>query len=310
MDRFESITAFVAVAREGGFSAASRTLGVPLPTISRRVADLEAELGVRLFQRSTRRVVLTEQGRIYQTACQRLLDDLRDADQSITGEYQTPRGDLTVTASIGFGRIHLQPIASEFLQAYPDINLRLLLVDRIVNLVEEHTDIAVRIAPLLDSTLIARQLGQVRMVVCASPGYLAARGVPASPDELTQHDCIGWSSAGLTSSWWFHDAGVDRAAPIRVRLSTTIAESARASAEAGIGLAQIPCYQAEAGVAAGRLTIILSEYERAPLPVNLVYPSNRLVPLKLRAFVDFAAPRLAERLTRAAGMVRQAHSPA
>ncbi len=310
MDRFESMTAFVAVAREGGFSAASRALGVPLPTISRRVADLEAEVGVRLFHRSTRRVVLTDQGRTYHAACQRLLDDLRDADRSITGEYQTPRGELTVTASVGFGRIHLQPVATEFLQAYPDINLRLLLVDRIVNLVEEHTDIAVRIAPLLDSTLIARQLGQVRMVICASPEYLAMHGEPDTPDDLTKHDCIGWSSAGLTSGWWVRDRGGDRTAPIRVRLSTTIAESARAAAEAGIGLAQIPCYQAEAAVAAGRLAIILSDFECAPLPVNLVYPSNRLVPLKLRAFVDFAAPRLAERLTRAAGMVRQAHAPA
>lgn len=306
------MTAFVAVARAGGFSAAARDLGVPLPTVSRRVGDLETELGVRLFHRSTRRVVLTEQGRIYHAACQRLLDDLRDADQSITGEYQSPRGELTVTASVGFGRIHLQPVANDFLQAYPDISLRLLLVDWVVNLLEEHTDVAVRIAPLVDSSLIARRLGEVRMVVCASPAYLATRGTPRSPDDLLRHDCIGWSNGGLTSAWWVRENGTDRAAPIRVRLSTTIAESARAAAEAGVGLAQLPCYQAEAAVAAGRLVTVLSDYEGEPLPVNLVYPSNRLVPLKLRAFVDFAAPRLAARLTRAADMVRHgdATSPA
>jgi DNA-binding transcriptional LysR family regulator len=168
MDRFESISAFVAVAKAGGFSAAARKLGIPLATISRRVADLESELGVRLLHRSTRRVVVTEAGQTYFATCQRLLDDLKDADEAVTGEYRTARGDLAVTAPVAFGRAHLQPVATEFLAAYPDINLQLLLVDRVVNILEEHMDVALRIAALQDSGLVARPLGHVRMVVCAS----------------------------------------------------------------------------------------------------------------------------------------------
>jgi DNA-binding transcriptional LysR family regulator len=169
MDRFESMSAFVAVAKAGGFSAAARAMGIPLPTISRRVADLEAGLGVRLLHRSTRQVVLTESGQTYFATCQRLLDDLKDAEEAVTGEYRSPKGELTITAPMGFGRLHLQPVALEFLAAYPDINLHLLLVDRVVDLVAEHVDVALRIAELGDSSLIARPLGHVRMVVTASP---------------------------------------------------------------------------------------------------------------------------------------------
>ena len=296
MDRFQGISAFVAVARAGGFSAAARELGIPLPTVSRRVADLEHELGVRLFRRSTRRVELTTQGQTFYVSCRRLLDDLRDAEASITGEYRAPRGELTVTAPVGFGRMHLQPIALEFLRAYPEINLRLLLVDRVVNLLEERVDAALRIAELPDSSLIARPLGQIRMVVCASPDYCRDRGVPQHPSELVAHDCIAWSAPGAANSWRFRDHGEDRNLPIRVRLTTTVAESATAAAESGLGLAQITSYQAERGIRAGTLIQVLRDYECAPMPVSLVHASQRMVPLKLRAFLDYTAPRLAERL--------------
>ena len=290
------MSAFVAVAKAAGFSAAARKLGIPLATISRRVAELEAALGVRLLQRSTRRVALTEQGRAFFVACRRTLDDLKDAEEAVTGEYRTPKGELTITAPVGFGRMHLQPVALEFLAAYPEIDLRLILVDRVVNLVEESVDFALRIAELADSSLIARPLGHVRVVVAASPAYLARRGTPAHPRELAGHDSIAWSALGPLDSWWFRESGVDRTFPIRVRLATTIAESALAAAEAGVGLAQVTCYQAEQGVRAGRLAILLREFECAPLPVNLVYASNRLLPLKLRAFIDFAVPQLAARV--------------
>lgn len=296
MDRFEAMAAFVAVAKAGGFSAAARELGVPLPTISRRVADLEADLGARLLIRSTRNVSLTGQGLAYFTACARILDEVRAAAASVKGEFRMPKGDLTVTAPLGFGRLHLQPVAHDFLAAYPEINLRLMLVDRIVNLVDEHVDAAVRIADLADSRQIARPLGHVRIVLCASPDYVTRRGVPAHPSELQDHDCIAWSTLVPLNSWWFRDEGRDQTLPIHVRLSTTIAESALAAAEAGLGLVQATSYQAEQAIRDGRLVVLLPEFECARTPVSLVYASNRLTPFKLRVFIDFAAQRLEERL--------------
>ena len=296
MDRFESMTAFAAVARAGGFSSAARQMGVPLATISRRVAELETALGVRLLQRSTRRVALTDAGRTFYATCERLLGDLKDAEDAMLGEYRTPRGELCVTAPLGFGRLHLQPVALDFLAAYPEINLRLMLVDRVVDLVDEHVDVALRIADLADSAMIARPLGAVRMVVTASPAYLERRGTPTHPAQLTVHDCIAWSTLGPLNTWRFRQGHVDQTFPIQTRLATTSAESAIAAAQSGLGLAQTPCYQAERHVRSGELVILLQSFECAPTPVNLVYPTNRLLPLKLRAFIDFTAPRLSARV--------------
>ena len=296
MDRFESISAFVAVARAGGFSAAARQLGVPLATISRRVAELETDLGARLLQRSTRQVGLTEQGKAFLGSCERVLDDLRDAQEAVTGEYRSPKGELALTAPVGFGRIHLQPIALDFLAAYPEIRLRLLLVDRVVQLAEEHVDLALRIAQLPDSSLIARPVGHIRIVVCASPQYLARHGTPGHPRELIQHDGISWTTLGLPESWSFRVGAVPQRFAVRTRLVTTTADSALAAAQAGLGLLQTTSYQAEAALRDGRLVRVLREFEDAPTPVSLVYAGNRLLPLKLRAFVDFAVPRLTARL--------------
>ncbi len=306
MDRFESMSAFVAVARAGGFSAASRQLGIPLATISRRVADLEAELGARLLHRSTRQVVLTETGKTFFATCERVLDDLKDAEEAVSGEYRSPKGELTITAPLSFGRLHLQPVALDYLAAYPDINLRLLLVDRVVDLVEEHVDLALRIAQLPDSTLIARPLGHVRMVVSASREYLKRRGTPEHPSELISHDCIAWSTLGPLNSFWFREKDRDQTFPIRTRLSTTSADSAIAAAMSGFGLVQTTSYQAEQGVRDGALAIVLRKFECPVTPVSLVYASNRLLPLKLRAFIDFAAPRLADRLRKIASTLEEA----
>ncbi len=297
MDRLESMTAFVAVARAGGFSAASRELGIPLATLSRRVAELEGALGVRLLHRSTRQVVVTDAGRAFFAACQRALDDLRDAEDAVTSEYRTPRGDLMVTGPVAFGRLHLQPVVLDFLAAYPQINLRLQLIDKVLNIADEHIDLAVRIAHLPDSSLTARTLGSTRLVVCASQAYLKAHGAPLSPEDLMQHDCIAWSTLGPRDTWWFRgDSGTDKQYPIRTRLATTLAESAIDAAVAGIGLVQTTSYQASEAVGAGRLMVVLRKFECAATPVSLVYVRDRLVPLKLRVFIDFVAPRLSERL--------------
>jgi DNA-binding transcriptional LysR family regulator len=261
------------------------------------VAELESELRVRLFLRSTRRVELTESGRAYFDACRRVLDDLRDAEELLGGDYRIPRGDLTVTAPVGFGQRHLQPVCLEFLRAYPEVQVRLALVDRVVNLLEEHVDAALRIAELPDSSLMARPLGHIRMIVCASPEYLDAHGLPTHPANLATRDCVVWSALGAASSWWFRVDGRDRSFPVRSRFATTLAESAVAAAEAGIGFAQVTSYQAATALVAGRLRRVLAEFECAPTPVSLVHAAGRLVPLKLRAFLDFAAPRLQTRLT-------------
>jgi DNA-binding transcriptional LysR family regulator len=296
MDRFESMTAFVAVAKAGGFSAAARAMGVPLATVSRRVAELESQLGVQFLKRSTRQVVLTETGQVFFATCQRVLDELKDAEERLQGEYRAPQGDLTVTAPMGFGRLHLQPVALEFLAAYPEINIRLMLVDRIVDLLEEHVDLALRIADLPDSGMIARPIGTVRMIVTASPEFLARHGTPTHPSQLMSHDCIAWGTLAPLNTWWFRIDGGDRTFPIRTRFATTNAESAIAAAQAGVGLAQMACYQAQQGLQDARLQIVLEDFECALTPVSLVHAGNRVLPLKLRAFIDFATPRLIERM--------------
>jgi len=300
VDKLESIAAFVAVARAGGFSAASRELGAPVATVSRKVALLEEAIGVRLLARSTRHVALTEQGSSYYEACRRLLEDLHDADEMVVGEYRQPKGELTLTAPVGFGRRHLQPVVHEFLSAYPQIDVSLQLADRVVGLVQEHVDCAVRISAMADSTLVAREVGQIRIVVCAAPAYLAAHGTPAHPHELLRHQCISWTTLGPYKAWEFclgPDANsAPTMVPIRVRLSSTAPDSAVDAACAGIGLVQATSYQVAEAVREGALVPVLRGFEAAPTPVSLVYPSKRLAPLKLRAFLEFVAPRLAQRL--------------
>lgn len=300
MDKLDSIRVFVAVARAGGFSAASRALGLPVATVSRKVADLEQSLGVRLFERSTRQVVLTDVARDYFESCQRLIDDLRDADDTVMGEYRLPKGELTVTAPTGFGRQHLQPVLIDFMREFPEVTMRVLLVDRLVNLLDEHVDVAVRINNLPDSSLVARRVGEIRMVVCGSPAYLATKGVPTHPAELSEHTCISWASLGPQKAWLFSESGSETLFPVSIRLTATLPDIVVAAAVADLGLAQITSYQAETAVRAGQLVRVLQEFEAMPTAVHLVHPSNRRVPLKLRAFLDFAAPRLEERLQRVA----------
>lgn len=300
MDRFDAISAFVAVARSGGFSAASRALGTPVANVSRKVALLEDALGVRLFVRTTRHVALTEGGRRYFEACSRVIDALRDADEEVTGEYRQPKGDLVITAPLGFGQQHLQPVMHEFLRAYSQVNVHLQLADRVLPLVEEHVDCAVRIGNLADSSLVARELGTIRIVVCAAPAYLQARGTPLDPSNLAELDCITWTGLGPHKTWALTERREGRTTeiqvPVRARASTTTPESALQAAVAGLGLVQATSYQVAPHVAAGRLVPVLADHDSDPYPVNLVYPSKRLIPLKLQALVDFATPRLRQRL--------------
>ena len=300
MDRLDAITSFVAVARSGGFSAASRALGTPVANISRKVALLEGSLGVRLFERTTRHVALTAAGQRYVEACSRVLEDLREADAEASGEYRQPKGDLVISAPLGFGQQHLQPVVLDFLAEHPLVNIHLQLTDRVVPLVEEQVDCALRIGSLADSSLVVRELGQVRTLVCASPAYLAARGTPLSLAELAAHDCISWTGLGAQKTWALtvrQDGRVtEQQVPVKLRLSTTTPESALQAALAGIGLVRATTYQVAPHVAAGRLVPVLLAHRSEPMPVSLVWPSRRWVPLKLKALQDFAVPRLQARL--------------
>ncbi len=296
MDRLEAIAAFTAVVDEGGFSAAARRLGMPLATVSRKVSELEAHLGAQLLTRSTRKVNLTDIGQQYLLTCRRILGELEEADRQAAGEYRAPRGDLTVSAPVGLGSAYLAPIVTDFLAAYPDIDIDLRLSDRIVNLAEDQVDVALRVAHLPDSSLIALKLGVVRHVVCASPTYIAARGAPASIEALSEHPCVTFTALEAPREWVFRDkAGASRIA-VKSRLSVSSAGAAVAAAAAGLGVSRLLCYQVAPALADGRLALLLRAFEPEPLPVSLVYPSGRLVPQKLKAFMDFVVPRMKQKL--------------
>lgn len=296
MNRFEAMSVLLAVVDAGSLSAAGRKLGMPLATVSRKVSELETVLNTRLLIRSTRQLTLTDSGRSYVAACREILEDVKEAERAAGGEYSTPRGELVVTAPVLFGRLQLLPVLTEFLQAFPEVNVRLALGDRIVNLLEDHVDLAVRIGELPDSGLIASQLGSLRRVVCASPAYLSKRGTPRRVQDLAAHDCVSfdWFSAGDT--WRFHVEGAETAVSIRPRLTVSTAEAAVDAAIAGLGVTRVLSYQIEAALRAGELILILDAFEPAPIPVSFVHASQGRLPLKLRALLDFSAPRLRTRL--------------
>ncbi|MBV8614973.1 MAG: LysR family transcriptional regulator [Acetobacteraceae bacterium] len=296
MDRLDAMSVVVAVTETGSFSAASRRLRTPVATISRRVADLETRLKAELFQRSSRRMMLTDAGRSYVEACKRIIEQVDDAERQVSGEYRSPRGDLAVTTPWGLGHTHLLPIAVEFLDAFPDIDLRLLLTDRVVNTVGENIDVAIRVGSLPESSMIATRIGSIRLVVCASPAYLAARGRPPTPDHLHDHDCIAVNDVASPNSWKFRKGKRANLVPIRSRLCVNTSEAAVLAAVAGAGLTRVMSYKMDAARRAGSLELVLEAFEPEPLPVHIVYPPRKPVPLKLRAFLNWVTPRLKARL--------------
>jgi len=300
MNRLESMEVLLAVVDAGSLSAAGRQLGMPIATVSRKVSDLEAALKTRLLIRSTRQLTLTDSGHGYVAACRKILEQVHEAERAAAGEYSAPRGELVVTAPVVFGRLHLLPVLTEFLQAYPEVAVRLILGDRIVNLLEDHVDLALRIGALPDSGLIATQLGSVRRVVCASPEYLSKKGTPQRVQELAGHDCVSFDLLASGDTWRFPEERVEVAVPVHPRLAVSTAEAAIDAAVSGLGVTCVLSYQVESAVRAGELKLILESFEPAPLPVSLLYASQGRLPLKLRALLDFATPRLRARLQKSA----------
>lgn len=292
MDRLHLINVFVAVVDANGFAGAARKLNISPPAVTRAISELEAHLGVRLLTRTTRVVRVTEAGARYVEDCRRILAELAEADESVSGLHAAPRGRLTLTAPVLFGALFVTPIVAEYLQRYPEVTTACWFLDRVVNMVDEGVDIAIRIGELPDSSLQAIRVGRVRRVICAAPDYLARHGTPQTPDELTAHTIVSASGVTPTPEWRLVENGAPKVVKLQPRMTTTTNDSAVAAAVAGFGLTRLLSYQVAEHVREGRLQIVLSEFETAPLPVHLVHREGRHASQKARAFLDLAIERL------------------
>jgi DNA-binding transcriptional LysR family regulator len=292
MDRLEAMSVLLAVSEAGSISAASRKLRVPLATISRKVSELEAHLNVRLLMRSNRQITLTDAGQSFVAVSRRILQELSDAEREVSGEQKMLKGELVLSAPIALGRLHLLPVVIDFLKDHPSIDVRLMLVDRRLNMIEEHIDIGFRVGDLQDFSLVAKKVGAVRRVVCASPSYLKRRGVPKNPEELKDHDCITFENTLSAQTWNLNVGKTEKPFPIHSRLIVSTAEAATDAAVAGIGLTRLLDYQIAAHLRAGTLKLVLESFRSPPKPVHLIYEAGRHLPLKIRTFLDYAGPRL------------------
>ena len=297
MDRFNELRVFVAVADHGGLARAASAIRSSPPAVTRTIAGLEERLGVRLFERTTRSLRLTEPGTSFLEDARRLLSDLEEAEQNMVGQAKVLSGHLTVTASLTFGRAMLQPIILEFIDANPRINVSMLLFDRVVDLIDEGFDLAVRIANLPDSSLVSRHVGEVSRLLVASPAYLARRGIPATPDDLLLHTIIALPALMPNHEWRYSKAGKPARLSLPTRLEINDAHACIDAAERGKGITIALSYMVRDAIREGRLVSLLPAFAQAPVPVNIVYAQRRLVMPKVRAFIDFAAPKLAAALS-------------
>jgi DNA-binding transcriptional LysR family regulator len=288
MDRIDAMQAFVAVADLRGFAPAARKLKLSPSAVTRLIAALEERLGARLLQRTTRSVMLTDAGARYLERARRILADVEEAERAAEGERTRPAGRLVVSAPVGFGRLHVSPLMSAYLKRYPEVSGELRLEDRIVNLVEDGIDLGVRIGELADSTLVARQLGWMRRIVVASPAYLKARGEPKRPEEIRLHDTIQFGATSALADWRFVDGTKEIRVTFAPRLLTNSADAAVQYAALGGGLTRLLAYQAADAVKRGRLRTVLERFELPRMPINIVYPTSRLLSAKVRAFIDLA----------------------
>jgi DNA-binding transcriptional LysR family regulator len=291
MDRIDAMQAFVAVADLQGFAPAARKLGLSPSGVTRLIAALEDRLGARLLQRTTRQVALTDVGARYLERVRRILADVEEAEGSAQAERTRPSGRLVVSAPIGFGRLHVSPVMSAYLTHYPEVSGELRLSDRMVNLVEDGVDLAVRIGHLADSSLVARHVGEMRRIVVASSGYLKRHGEPRTPRAIAAHQTIQFGATAAQPDWHFVVDGREVRVACTPRLTTNSADAAIQYAAQGGGLTRVLAYQAADAIRAGRLRIVLQEFEQPPLPIHIVYPTSRLLSAKVRAFIDLVTER-------------------
>ena len=292
MDRLQAMTTFVAVVDSGGFASAARKLNLSPPVITRAVAELEERLGLRLLTRTTRVVRVTDAGARFAEDCRRILADIEEAETVATGTHAAPRGTLTLTAPVLFGHLYVTPVLVRYLQQYPEVDAQCLFLDRVVNVVEEGIDVAVRIGELPDSSLQAVRVGRVRRVLVAAPAYLKAQGVPQRPEDLARHAIVSASGVTPVSEWRFNDAGKPLLQRMQPRMRTTTNDSAIAAAVAGLGITRLLSYQVAAHVRSGALQVLLEDFEPAPLPVHVVHHEGRRATQKVRAFIDLAVDML------------------
>src|SRR5579871_3438471 len=286
MDRLDAMQAFVAVADLQGFAPAARKLKLSPSAITRLVAALEERLGARLLQRTTRSVTLTDAGTRYLDRARRILADVEEAERAAESERTRPSGRLIVSAPLGFGRLHVSPVMTAYLKRYPDVAGELRLEDRMISLVEDGVDLAVRIGELADSSVVARHVGEMRRIVVASPAYLKARGEPKTLAALASHDTIQFGSTTALADWRFIDDGAEVRIGYTPRFSTNSSDAALQYAEAGGGLTRLMAYQAASSLKAGKVKIVLEKFEPPALPIHIVYPTSRLLSAKVRAFID------------------------
>jgi DNA-binding transcriptional LysR family regulator len=298
-DRVVSMQTFVRAVDGGSLSAAARVLGKSLAAVSRTVTQLEERLGVRLLHRSTRKLTLTEAGASFYDSAKRILAEIDEAELSLGGRTAAPHGTLTVTAPLLFGRLHVAPVVVEMLEMHRNVSADLMLVDRNVSLVEEGVDVAIRIGKLDDSALVARILGEVPRVVCASPAYLRRHGTPKTPDDLREHECLRFRGLTPGREWTFLRDGKEVRVAVGGRFSCNVGEPVIDAARAGVGMLMALGYQVADDLAAGRLLRVLEAFQTPPLPVNAVYHSPRLMAVRVRVFLDLLALRIPQRLARA-----------
>ena len=297
MDRLDSMSVFAAIVDGGSLSVAGRRIGVPLATVSRKLADLEAHLKTRLITRSTRKLVLTDAGRDYLAACRQILEQVNEAERAAAGAYANVKGHLVIAAPIVFGRLHVMPAAAAFLELHPEVDIQLRLGDRNVNLIEEHVDVALRIGTLPGSNLVATQVGAIRRVVCASPDYLHRFGTPQTLDDLAGHRCISFDGLDAATAWTFVGSdGEKRPVAIHSRLTVSTADAAIAASILGLGLTRVLSYQVADALRDGRLVRLLADDEPPAVPASLIYPGQGRLPMKTRAFIDFAVGQIRGRL--------------
>lgn len=294
MDKLRAMQVFVRIVESGSLTSAADALDVSVPSVVRSLAALERAVGVRLLNRTTRRSSLSDEGREYYERCRRVLSEVEAADAALSARRVEPKGRLRLTAPVMYGRMHLAPVVAEFCAKYPGIELELLLLDRIVDLVEEGIDAAIRIARLPESSLVAVHVGETRRVLCAAPTYLRSAGMPGTPDDLPRHRCILFTGLTNNNEWSFAGEPPMRV-PIRPVLRTNQFDVAINAVLQGLGCGQFLCYQVEALMAKRKLKRMLGTFEPLPVPIQIVYPHARLLSSNVRAFVDLAVTRLRAR---------------